>query len=190
MSSSSSAAKLSLATLRTHTANSNGVLQHPVSFVERLTDQLLILTFRLMVFSSASRYRSMKYSWQNRQAPLRRPSMVDAYTTEKKTRTHMNRRLMDAKVTRSQVQRAQQSAAQRTHTAICIVLLCTAERASFVHGVGVSMTEHTHAASGAPKALCVFRSRRFVIGFEQLVWKCSAALLRIKHSSFICDNNK
>merc|ERR1719483_1057591 len=31
-----------------------------------------------MVFNSANRYRSMKYSWQNRQAPFLRPSMVEA----------------------------------------------------------------------------------------------------------------
>merc|ERR1719264_1123229 len=31
-----------------------------------------------MVFSSARRYRSMKYSWQKMQAPFLRPSMVDA----------------------------------------------------------------------------------------------------------------
>ena len=37
-----------------------------------------VVTFKLIVFSSANRYRSMKYSWQNRHAPFLRPSMVDA----------------------------------------------------------------------------------------------------------------
>merc|ERR1712029_627224 len=31
-----------------------------------------------MVFNSANRYKSIKYSWQKRHAPLRRPSMVEA----------------------------------------------------------------------------------------------------------------
>merc|ERR1712004_676020 len=31
-----------------------------------------------MVFNSASKYKSIKYSWQKMQAPLRRPSMVEA----------------------------------------------------------------------------------------------------------------
>jgi hypothetical protein len=38
-----------------------------------------VVTFRLIVFNSASKYKSMKYSWQNRQAPFRRPSIVDAW---------------------------------------------------------------------------------------------------------------
>lgn len=37
------------------------------------------LAFKLIVFNSANRYKSMKYSWQNRQAPFRLPSMVDAW---------------------------------------------------------------------------------------------------------------
>jgi hypothetical protein len=37
-----------------------------------------VVTLRLMVFSSASRYRSMKYSWQKRHAPFLRPSIVEA----------------------------------------------------------------------------------------------------------------
>lgn len=37
-----------------------------------------VVIFSEMVFSSASKYRSMKYSWQKRQAPFLRPSMVDA----------------------------------------------------------------------------------------------------------------
>ena len=37
-----------------------------------------VVTFSEIVFSSASRYRSIKYSWQNKQAPFRMPSIVDA----------------------------------------------------------------------------------------------------------------
>jgi hypothetical protein len=37
-----------------------------------------VVTLRLIVFSSAKRYKSIKYSWQNRQAPFRRPSIVEA----------------------------------------------------------------------------------------------------------------
>jgi len=44
-----------------------------------------VVTLRLMVFSSASRYRSIKYSWQNRQAPFLRPSIVEAYNTKYRT---------------------------------------------------------------------------------------------------------
>lgn len=43
-----------------------------------------VVTLRLIVFNSASKYRSMKYSWQNRQAPFRRPSMVEACNEKKK----------------------------------------------------------------------------------------------------------
>ena len=42
-----------------------------------------VVTLREIVLSSAKRYRSMKYSWQNRQAPFRLPSMVDACRKEK-----------------------------------------------------------------------------------------------------------
>lgn len=38
-----------------------------------------VVTFNEIVFSSARRYKSMKYSWQKRQAPFRRPSIVDAW---------------------------------------------------------------------------------------------------------------
>ena len=38
-----------------------------------------VVTLRLMVFNSASRYKSMKYSWQNKHAPFRRPSIVEAW---------------------------------------------------------------------------------------------------------------
>lgn len=37
-----------------------------------------VVTFKDIVFNSANKYKSMKYSWQKRQAPLRRPSIVDA----------------------------------------------------------------------------------------------------------------
>lgn len=46
--------------------------------------QWLRLTFRLIVFNSAKRYKSMKYSWQNKHAPFRRPSIVDACKTKKR----------------------------------------------------------------------------------------------------------
>jgi hypothetical protein len=36
------------------------------------------LPLREMVFNSASKYKSMKYSWQNRHAPFLRPSIVEA----------------------------------------------------------------------------------------------------------------
>uniref|UniRef100_A0A0K2UDK4 Uncharacterized protein n=1 Tax=Lepeophtheirus salmonis TaxID=72036 RepID=A0A0K2UDK4_LEPSM len=39
-----------------------------------------VVIFRDIFCSSARRYKSMKYSWQNKHAPLRRPSMVDAFT--------------------------------------------------------------------------------------------------------------
>ena len=37
-----------------------------------------VVIFSEMVFSSANRYRSMKYSWQKMHAPLRLPSIVEA----------------------------------------------------------------------------------------------------------------
>ena len=37
-----------------------------------------VVTFKEIVFNSARRYKSMKYSWQNRHAPFLRPSIVDA----------------------------------------------------------------------------------------------------------------
>jgi hypothetical protein len=40
-----------------------------------------------MVLSSASRYRSIKYSWQNRHAPFLRPSIVEACNTKYRTIT-------------------------------------------------------------------------------------------------------
>ena len=43
-----------------------------------------VVTFRAIVLSSASRYRSIKYSWQKRHAPFRRPSIVEAWEQEKK----------------------------------------------------------------------------------------------------------
>ena len=46
-----------------------------------------VVTLRLMVFSSASRYRSIKYSWQNRHAPFLRPSIVEACNTKYRTIT-------------------------------------------------------------------------------------------------------
>ena len=38
-----------------------------------------VVTLRLIVFNSAKRYKSIKYSWQKRHAPFRRPSIVDAW---------------------------------------------------------------------------------------------------------------
>ena len=37
-----------------------------------------VVIFNEIVLSSASKYKSMKYSWQKIQAPFRRPSMVEA----------------------------------------------------------------------------------------------------------------
>ena len=37
-----------------------------------------VVIFKEIVLSSANRYKSIKYSWQNMQAPFRLPSIVDA----------------------------------------------------------------------------------------------------------------
>lgn len=42
------------------------------------TTKSVYVTFKLIVFNSANKYKSMKYSWQNKHAPFRLPSMVDA----------------------------------------------------------------------------------------------------------------
>ena len=38
-----------------------------------------VVIFKEIVLSSANRYKSIKYSWQNMQAPFRLPSIVDAW---------------------------------------------------------------------------------------------------------------
>jgi hypothetical protein len=55
-----------------------------------------------MVLSSASRYRSIKYSWQNRHAPFLRPSIVEACNTKYRTITSCFGEIIDAAGTYSQ----------------------------------------------------------------------------------------
>ena len=75
-----------------------------------------VVTFSEMVFSSARRYRSMKYSWQNRQAPFLRPSMVEACNETVAVRDGAAER-EDTQSLQSHQMAAAASTAQAQHTA-------------------------------------------------------------------------